>query len=181
MSTPVRVAAFAELERMQEERIQEKGLCYHLNAPKVAAFYRRLVETGLASGETIMVALHGGAEAVAVNFAVRSGAEAMLLRVTNRFGDWARMTPGLLATEFTIREAQARGVRFFDFGMGSYDYKRRFGAREKPLMDLVLPLSPRGWPKALLWHTQYRLARSALLRRLTGRGKDAPVREKPEH
>ena len=172
--------AFVELERMQEERIQEKGLDYHLNCPRIAAFYRRLIECGLPRGETIMVALHGGGETVAVNFAVRSGAEAMLLRVTNRFGDWARMTPGLLATEFTIRDAQARGVRFFDFGMGTYDYKRRFGAKEKPLMDLVLPLSPRGWPKALLWHTQYRLSRSPLLRRLTGRTVDAPPREKPE-
>lgn len=172
--------AFAALERMQAERIQEKGLDYHLNAPKMTAFYRRLLETGLASGETVIIAMHGGGETVAVNFAVRSGAEAMLLRVTNRFGEWARMTPGLLATEFTIRAAQARGVRFFDFGMGTYDYKRRFGAREKPLMDLVLPLSPKGWPKALLWHTQYRLSRNPFLRRLTGRSKDAPAREKPE-
>lgn len=174
------LGAFTELERMQEERIQEKGLDYHLNCPKIAAFYRRLIERGLPGGETIMIALRGGGETVAVNFAVRSGAEAMLLRVTNRFGDWARMTPGLLATEFTIRDAQARGVRFFDFGMGTYDYKRRFGAKEKSLMDLVLPLSPRGWPKALLWHTQYRLARSPLLRRLTGRTVDTPPREKPE-
>lgn len=172
--------AFTELERMQEERIQEKGLDYHLNAPKMTAFYRRLVETGLVHGETIMVAMHGGSETVAVNFAVRFGAEAMLLRVTNRFGEWARMTPGLLATEFVIREAQARGVRFFDFGMGTYDYKRRFGAKETALMDLVLPLSPRGWPKALLWHTQYRLSRSTLLRRLTGRASEASAREKPE-
>lgn len=172
--------AFAELERMQEERIQEKGLDYHLNAPKVASFYRRLIEAGLTRGETIMVAMQGGSETVAVNFAVRSGEEAMLLRVTNRFGDWARMTPGLLATEFVIREAQARGVRFFDFGMGSYDYKRRFGAKEKPLMDLVLPLSPRGWPKAVLWHAHYRLSRNPLLRRLTGRAAGASSNEKSE-
>lgn len=174
------LAAFAELERMQEERIHEKGLDYHLNAPKVSAFYRRLVECGLESGETVMVAIEGSTETVAVNFAVRSGSEAMLLRVTNRFGEWARLTPGLLATEYVIREVHARGVRFFDFGMGTYDYKRRFGAKEKALMDLVLPLSPRGWAKALLWHTQYRLSRSAFLRRLTGRACEAPVREKPE-
>ena len=168
-TVPDGLCVLGQLERFQEERIREKGLAYGLDDPRIAAFYRRLVETGVESGQTLMVHLQAAGETIAANFAVRAGKEAIYLRVANQFGEWAKMSPGNLATDSLIHEAHARGVRVFDFGMGNYEYKRRFGAIEAPLMDLVLPLSVKGWPKALVWHAQYRLSRSTLLRKLTGR------------
>jgi CelD/BcsL family acetyltransferase involved in cellulose biosynthesis len=174
------LSVLCQLERFQEERIHEKGLDYALNDPRCAAFYRLLVETGVECGQTLMAHMRSAEETIAANFAIRSGKEVIYLRVANRFGEWAKMSPGNLATDFLIREAHARGVRVFDFGMGNYEYKRRFGAIETPLMDLVLPLSVRGWPKALLWHAQYRLSRSTLLRKLTGRATLAAPCDKRE-
>ncbi len=168
-NVPRGLQVLSELERMQEMRVQEKGLEYTLNAPRTAAFYRRLVESGIPDGQTIIAELRAGDEIVAANFSVRNGDELIYLRTTNQFGDWSRMAPGLLAAEFLIREVQARGVRFFDFAMGDYDYKRRFGARQVVLKDLVLPLSLRGWPTAILRHTRHWAAQSPLLRKLTGR------------
>lgn len=163
------LAALATLDALQAGRIKDKGLDYHLNAPLHAAFYRRLVELGIANGRTLMSELRSENLMVAANFAVRHGSELVYLRVANLFGEWGKMSPGLLANEHLIREAQAAGVRVFDFGMGNYEYKRRFGAEETPLVDLVLPLSLKGWPAALVWHAVRRLSRISLLRRLTGR------------
>ena len=40
----------------------------------------------------------------------------------------------------------ADGVRTFDFSVGNYDYKRRFGVSDVALVDLTAALSWRGWP-----------------------------------
>lgn len=174
------LSALGELERMQEDRIQEKGLAYFLNDSRCRTFYRRLVETGIESGRTLMARMQVEDETVAVNFAVQTGVETVYLRVANRFGEFAKLSLGNLVTEFLIREAHGRKSQVFDFGMGYYEYKRRFGATEAPLMDLVLPLSIRGWPHALLWHARYRLSRSTVLRKLTGRSLLNEPCSKPE-
>ena len=157
------------LDRMQEIRIGDIGKHYHLNAPKVAAFYSRLVETGFHDQQTLLCRLSVGNEPLAVSFAVRNGDYLAYLRLANVFGEWTRFSLGTIVTDYTIRTAIARGVRFFDFAMGDYEYKTRFGARRLPLHNLVLPLSLKGLPAAAFWHVRERIATNALLRRLTGR------------
>jgi CelD/BcsL family acetyltransferase involved in cellulose biosynthesis len=41
------------------------------------------------------------------------------------------------------------GVRNFDFSIGNYAYKRRFGVAPLPLVDITAALSWRGMPYAL--------------------------------
>jgi CelD/BcsL family acetyltransferase involved in cellulose biosynthesis len=41
------------------------------------------------------------------------------------------------------------GVREFDFSIGNYAYKRRFGVARLPLVDVTAALSWRGLPYAL--------------------------------
>jgi len=41
------------------------------------------------------------------------------------------------------------GVREFDFSVGNYAYKRRFGVARLPLVDISAALSWRGLPYAL--------------------------------
>ena len=40
-------------------------------------------------------------------------------------------------------------MREFDFSVGNYDYKRRFGVTPLPLVDISAALSLRGLPYAL--------------------------------
>jgi CelD/BcsL family acetyltransferase involved in cellulose biosynthesis len=40
------------------------------------------------------------------------------------------------------------GVREFDFSVGNYAYKRRFGVTRLPLIDISAALNWRGWPHA---------------------------------
>lgn len=163
------LAALESLDAFQKERIGEKGLDYCLDRPDIAAFYRALTLRGMAGKQVIIVEMRAGEELVAANFAVMAGSEALYLRVGNQFGEWGKMSPGVMVTELAIEEAVRRGVTTFDFGMGDYVYKRRLGAREFPLRDLVMPLSLRGAPYALLWHARTWAARNPLVRKLTGR------------
>lgn len=174
------LAALECLDAFQKARIGDKGLDFNLDRPDIAAFYRALVLRGMADGKALIVEMRAGEEIVAVNFSVLAGQEALYLRVGNQFGEWSKMSPGVMVTELAIEEAIRRGVRDFDFGMGDYIYKRRLGAREYLLRDLVLPLSLRGAPHALLWHARAWASRSPLVRRLTGRealSADKAIRE----
>ncbi len=163
------LAALESLDAFQKERIGEKGLDYCLDRPDIAAFYRALTLQGMAGQQVIIAEMRAGEELVAVNFAIMAGNEVIYLRVGNQFGEWGKMSPGVLVTELAIEEAIRRGATTFDFGMGDYVYKRRLGAREYPLRDLVLPLSLRGAPFALLWHARTWASRNPLVRKLTGR------------
>jgi CelD/BcsL family acetyltransferase involved in cellulose biosynthesis len=49
----------------------------------------------------------------------------------------------------TIAALHRDGVREFDFSIGNYAYKRRFGVKRLPLVDLNATLSWRGVPHAL--------------------------------
>lgn len=163
------LAALESLDAFQKGRIGEKGLDYCLDQPNIAAFYRALTLKGMPQGQVLIVEMRAGEELVAVNFAALAGNEALYLRVGNQFGEWGKMSPGVMVTELAIEEAVRRGVKTFDFGMGDYVYKRRLGAREYPLRDLVLPLSLRGAPYALLWHARTWASRNPIVRKLTGR------------
>jgi CelD/BcsL family acetyltransferase involved in cellulose biosynthesis len=46
------------------------------------------------------------------------------------------------------------GVREFDFSIGNYDYKRRFGVEPSALVDLVQPLTPLGFFSAAATHAR---------------------------
>lgn len=178
-TVPEALAVLADLERLQAERIGRKGLDYHLDQPAIRLFYRRLVEKGLPQGRIQMTVLRSEGKTIAANFAAMSGNELIYLRVANEFGDWARHALGLLVTEFAVAEAQKKGVRTFDFTMGNYDYKRRFGAVEMPLEDLVLPLGWRGWPNAIGWHIRHWASRSPMVRRICGKLMPEPARDEP--
>lgn len=167
---PLALEALDALTRLQQVRLVEQGRAFHIDAPPYDTFYRRLVERGIPTGETLMCAIRNAGEWVAVNFAIRSGDELIYLRLGNLYGDWAKHGPGVAATEHLMREAHRTGVRRFDFGMGDYEYKRRFGARELELKDLVLPLSLKGMPYAAAWHGRRWATENPWLRRLLGKG-----------
>jgi CelD/BcsL family acetyltransferase involved in cellulose biosynthesis len=67
-----------------------------------------------------------------------------MVRISNAGKSWSNCSPGRLVIERTMALLHADGVRTFDFSVGSYDYKRRFGVSDVPLFDLTAALSWRG-------------------------------------
>jgi CelD/BcsL family acetyltransferase involved in cellulose biosynthesis len=163
------------LDRMQRDRLAARGKDLRITGSEFTAFYRVLAQKGVATGEVILAGLFSGEEPIAINYAVRTGNRATYLRLANWFGSWAPMCPGLLVTEHIMQHLHADGVRIFDFGLGDYEYKTRFGGKPFPLYDLDIPLSARGLPCAAASYARRAFRNIEWIRRLTGRDSLAPA------
>ncbi len=136
-------------EDQQRARMESLGLNFVLNNETCAAFYRNLVRGGLGSGYAIVSALTVGEEVVATLLGIRQGAHYTMIRISNAGEKWSNCSPGRLVIERTMAALHQDGVREFDFSIGNYAYKRRFGVERLALVDLSAALSPRGLPYAL--------------------------------
>jgi CelD/BcsL family acetyltransferase involved in cellulose biosynthesis len=157
------------LERMQRARLADRGKDLRITGAEFSDFYRALAAKGIETGEVIMAGLFAGNEPVALNYAVRAGNRATYLRLANTFGPWAPMSPGLLVTEHIMQHLHENGVRIFDFGLGDYEYKMRFGGKPFQLFDLDLPLSGRGISHAGSAYARRAFRNVEWIRLLTGR------------
>jgi CelD/BcsL family acetyltransferase involved in cellulose biosynthesis len=137
-------AILATLERQQSARMHART-AYKLDAPPFAAFYRMLVADGVGEGSVVLTALTCHDQVVAVLLGIARGATYVMLRVSHDEA-WSFCSPGRLVMLQTMKLLLGSGCRHFDFSIGDYGYKRRFRATSRPLAELTVALSPRGWP-----------------------------------
>jgi CelD/BcsL family acetyltransferase involved in cellulose biosynthesis len=164
------------MEIQQGARMRHLGLDYVLNDETSATFYRNLVSDGLRSGYAVLSALTVGDEVVATLLGVRSGSRYVMLRNSNAGEKWSNCSPGRLIIERTMAALHKDGVRSFDFSIGNYAYKRRFGVAPLPLVDITAALSWRGMPFALRDRAVYVLRRRyPRLAAMIGRALGKPV------
>lgn len=147
----------AALERYQREAIANKGWIYILDEPGYRDFYHRLIATGLASGDTVVSALTAGEEVVGALLGVRRGDHYAMIRIGNAGGEWRNCSPGRLVIERTMAALHAQGVRYFDFTIGDYPYKKGFQPSDLPLAEAAFALSWRGLPHARSSHLKHAL------------------------
>jgi CelD/BcsL family acetyltransferase involved in cellulose biosynthesis len=136
-------------EAQQGTRMQSLGLNFILNDATCAAFYRNLVRDGIGNGFALVSALMAGEEVVATLLGIRVGSRYVMIRISNAGEKWSNCSPGRLIIERTMAALHKQGVREFDFSIGNYAYKRRFGVTRLPLIDFSAALSWRGLPYAL--------------------------------
>jgi CelD/BcsL family acetyltransferase involved in cellulose biosynthesis len=160
-------------EVQQGTRMQSLGLNFILNDETCAAFYRNLVRDGVGSGYALVSALMVGDEVVATLLGIRSGARYVMIRISNAGDKWSNCSPGRLIIERTMAALHKDGVREFDFSIGNYAYKRRFGVTRLPLLDISAALSWRGLPDVMRDRTARELRRyprlTAYLKRALGK------------
>jgi CelD/BcsL family acetyltransferase involved in cellulose biosynthesis len=137
------------MESQQGERMQHLGLNFILNDETYAAFYRNLVHDNVANGFAVLSALTVGDEVVATLLGVRQGARYVMVRISNAGDKWSNCSPGRLIIERTMAALHKDGIRQFDFSIGNYAYKRRFGVARIALVDFTAALSWRGLPYML--------------------------------
>lgn len=163
----------AVLEEQQGARMRELGQNYLLGEGSSGAFYRNLVRDNVASGYAVLSMLSVGDEVVAVLLGIREGSRYVMLRVGNAGEKWSHCSPGRLVIDRTMAALHEDGVREFDFSIGNYAYKRRFGVAPVALADAGTALSWRGLPYALRDRAARELRRypqlSARLRRAIGK------------
>jgi len=160
-------------EVQQGTRMQSLGLNFILNDETCAAFYRNLVRDGVGSGYALVSALTVGDEVVATLLGIRSDSRYVMVRISNAGDKWSNCSPGRLIIERTMAALHQDGVREFDFSIGNYAYKRRFGVTRLLLVDVSAALSWRGLPHALRYRTARELRRyprlTAFLKRALGK------------
>ncbi len=140
-------ALLATMEVQQESRMAGLGLQFVLNGDRASRFYRNLVaETG--NGFVVLTALMAGDDVVATLLGICDGDRYVMIRISNAGEKWSNCSPGRLIIERTMAMLHADGIRQFDFSIGNYAYKRRFGVTSIPLVDLTAALTWRGWPHA---------------------------------
>jgi CelD/BcsL family acetyltransferase involved in cellulose biosynthesis len=163
----------ATTEAQQGSRMQSLGVNFILNDENCAAFYRSLVRDGVRSGYAIVSALTAGEEVVATLLGIRNGSRYVMIRISNAGDKWANCSPGRLIIERTMAALHKDGVREFDFSIGNYAYKRRFGVKRLSLLDISAALSWRGLPQALRARVAHELRRypklTAHLKRALGK------------
>jgi CelD/BcsL family acetyltransferase involved in cellulose biosynthesis len=137
------------MEVQQSARMLHLGLNFVLNDEICAAFYHNLVRDGVGSGYAVVSALTVDNEVVATLLGIRSGSRYVMVRISNAGEKWSNCSPGRLIIERTMAALHKDGVREFDFSVGNYAYKRRFGVTRVPLVDITAGLSWRGLPYAL--------------------------------
>mgnify|MGYP001024809434 FL=1 len=137
------------IELQQGARMRDLGLNFVLNDGANAAFYRNLVQGGIAQGYAVVTVLTAGSEIVAALLGVRSGARYTMIRISNAGQRWSNCSPGRLIIERTMHALHRDGVRTFDFSIGNYSYKRRFGVAHVPLVNVTSALGARGLPYVL--------------------------------
>jgi CelD/BcsL family acetyltransferase involved in cellulose biosynthesis len=157
------------MEMQQGARMRHLGLNFILNDETSAAFYRNLVGEGLHSGYAVLSALTSGEEVVATLLGIRSGSRYVMLRNSNAGEKWSNCSPGRLIIERTMAALHQDGVRSFDFSIGNYAYKRRFGVAPLALVDITAALSWRGWPYVLRDRAACELRRHPRLAACVGR------------
>jgi CelD/BcsL family acetyltransferase involved in cellulose biosynthesis len=140
------------MESQQGERMQHLGLNFILNDEIYAAFYRNLVGRNVGNGYAVLSALTVGDEVVATLLGIRQGAGYVMVRISNAGEKWSNCSPGRLIIERTMAALHKDGIRQFDFSIGNYAYKRRFGVARIALVDFIAALSWRGLPYALRDH-----------------------------
>ena len=137
------------MELQQGERMQHLGLNFVLNDETYAAFYRNLVHDNVANGYAVLSALTVGEEVVATLLGIRQGSHYVMVRISNAGEKWSNCSPGRLIIERTMAALHKDGIRQFDFSIGNYAYKRRFGVARIALVDFTAALRWRGLPYAL--------------------------------
>lgn len=135
----------ADIEVLQETRIEELGLPFILNDAPYRRFYRNLVRNGLRDGSVVVSALRSGSDVLVAGLVgIRSGDQYAMVRLGQDGHNWRKCSPGKLVIERTMWALHQQGVRHFDFTTGNYDYKNGFRLQQQPLVDVTMPLSMRG-------------------------------------
>lgn len=123
----------AAMDSLQRARMADIGQPFTLDDPVTADFYRRLM-AGVGD-HAILTLLESGDELVSALLGVRDGDSFVMIRLAHAAGAWRKVSPGRLLIHKTLEMLHGQSLRRFDFSVGNYAYKRRFGPARTPLVD----------------------------------------------
>ncbi|MEO3386305.1 GNAT family N-acetyltransferase [Mesorhizobium sp. CAU 1741] len=143
----------------------------------VQAFYRDVITNGAPKGEVLFGGLFLNGECIATDMGLVDGDTHHGLITTMNGDELRRYSPGTIAFMLILDETMARGIRYYDIGVGEFAYKQRLSGTEMRLYERHEPLSLRG-RVALADATARRLVRHGIARYPQLRGPAEAVRSR---
>lgn len=168
-------AAFDALRRYRSARFKAIGAPDVLDNEAVFRFYRGMAIEGAEDGSARTERLSLAGEPIAVQFGLAEQGVYSMLMIGLDIARHARLSPGLLAIEDSIRSAIETGDRVYDFTIGDHPYKLQFGGEMIPLEEWRRARTLRGHA-AVLAIAVLREAKRKLKPLLT-RARNAPTAE----
>lgn len=129
----------------------------------VQAFYREVIASGAPKGEVLFGGLFLDGECIATDMGLVDGDTHHGLITTMNGDELRRYSPGTIAFMLILDETLARGIRYYDIGVGEFAYKARLSGTEMRLYERHEALSLRG-RVALADATARRMVRHGLAR-----------------
>ena len=161
---PAVTQAFEALEVQQFARMTQRGEICQLSENRFGTFYREALVAGDDRAQIFTLSLAG--ETIATLMGILHGNTFTALRIATAGAAYRHVSPGRLIMIETMRHLRGAGITTFDMGIGDYAFKRGFGARAFPLVDLVVPVSARGLVYVAGFRLKTRLRQSSAARAL---------------
>lgn len=135
----------AQMETIQQKRMESLGQSFVLNDNGFREFYRELLVRGLADESVVLTAfLDRNSDVVAAMMGIRHGQHYAMVRMAQDAEFWSQCSPGKLIILHTMECLHSEGVTEFDFTTGDYPYKRGFAVQQEPLYEIQCGVSLRG-------------------------------------
>jgi CelD/BcsL family acetyltransferase involved in cellulose biosynthesis len=151
---------FDALRKFRADRFRKIGTDDVLTHETIFLSYRRVAIDGAQNGTARTFCLYLSNEPIAVIFGLVHRRTFYLILVGFDAARYARLSPGLLAIEDTMRASFEAGDTVYDFTIGDHDYKLQFGAQAVPLHEWQIARTIRGQIamhaiRALRWAKAY--------------------------
>jgi CelD/BcsL family acetyltransferase involved in cellulose biosynthesis len=141
--TPEEAAtAFEEMAALRIHRFETIGRRDGLREQKRYSFYRTLCQRY--PQFAIVTSLTLDDQPIALQYGLRGPGRYYQLITAFKDGPWRVNAPGRLLMLETLEWCAQQGIEIFDFTIGNETYKKAFGTRELPLMELEQALSWKG-------------------------------------
>lgn len=156
--------AYSVLEEQQAARNAGRGIKYVFSDPAYRQFYERIVMDGSEVELGHLFKLEVGGEVIATLFGILHDGRFTVLRVGDAGDTWNDVGPARLILIEAMRYFVDRGVRDFDFGVGSDALYASFGANEVALFDLIVARDLAAVPRATFHRVKGRARKNLALR-----------------
>jgi len=133
-SVPQALEFFEKMTALHTAYWQSRGKPGAFATPSSLGFHREVIGSQAGLGQVDLLELRAGSQVLGYLYNFQFGARVYSYQSGFAYGEDNRHRPGLLAHALAIGQAQARGLRVYDFLAGEAPYKARLGQR---LGDIV--------------------------------------------
>ncbi|HRJ68744.1 MAG TPA: GNAT family N-acetyltransferase [Beijerinckiaceae bacterium] len=134
-------AFFETMVQQRSERFRALNFPNALDKPEIRDLYRSLLRPGEPASPAVVQALLVDGRIVATGYGLVGNGAFHMIFPTFQAETWRNYSPGLQLFRKSMEWSARKGLRYYDFTVGSEGFKRDFGAREQPLFERYEALS----------------------------------------